>query len=159
MTDNPVDRVRGYLHTAAPDLDVVEYDVSTATAPLAAAAVGCEVGAIVKSLCFVVDGQPVVALVAGDMKADDRKLGTLFGVAKSRVKIADPETVTRVTGYSVGGVPPVAHATPVPVVIDASLQRYVTVYAAAGASNAIFAIPLSRLIELTNGQVADIVKA
>ncbi len=159
MSDNPVERVRSYLHAAAPDLVVNEYDVSTATAPLAAAAAGCEVGAIVKSLCFVIDGQPVVALVAGDMKADDRKLGALFGVSKSKVKIADPATVTRVTGYSVGGVPPVAHATPVPVVIDASLRRYAVVYAAAGASNAIFAIPLPRLIEITNGQVADIVKA
>ncbi len=159
MTAEAVDRVRAYLRTHAPDLHVVEYDVSTATAPLAAAAVGCAVGAIVKSLCFLIDSQPIVALVAGDMKADDRKLGALFGVNKSRVKIADADTVARVTGFSVGGVAPVAHTEAVPVLIDASLRRFATVYAAAGAANAIFAVPLDRLARLTGGRFEDIIKA
>ena len=159
MSPEAVNRVRAYLHTHAPDLDVVEYDVSTATAPLAAAAVGCEVGAIIKSLCFSIDGQAVVVLVAGDMKADDRKLGALFGVNKGKVRIADSDTVARVTGFSVGGVAPVAHAEDVPVLIDGTLRRYDTVYAAAGASNAIFAVPLDRLARLTGGRFEDIVKA
>lgn len=159
MSPEAVNRVRAYLHTHAPDLDVVEYDVSTATAPLAAAAVGCEVGAIIKSLCFSIDGQAVIVLVAGDMKADDRKLGALFGVNKGKVRIADSDTVARVTGFSVGGVAPVAHAEDVPVLIDGTLRRYDTVYAAAGASNAIFAVPLDRLARLTGGRFEDIVKA
>ena len=158
MPAEAVDRVRAYLHTHAPDLHVVEYDVSTATAPLAAAVVGCEVGAIIKSLCFLIDGQPVIALVAGDMKADDRKLGALFGVNKGKVRIADADTVARVTGFSVGGVAPVAHTESVPVLIDASLRRYDTVYGAAGASNAIFAVPLDRLAQLSGGRFEDIIK-
>lgn len=159
MSQVGVDRVRAYLRTHAPDLSVVEYNVSTATAPLAAAAVGCEVGAIVKSLCFVIDGRPVIALVAGDQKADDKKLGALFGVPKGKVKIADAETVGRVTGFNVGGVAPVGHVEALPVLIDATLARYTTVYAAAGAGHAIFAVPFERLVDLTRGQVADFVKS
>lgn len=158
MSRESVERVRTYLSAHAPDLDVVEYDVSTATAPLAAAAVGCQVGAIVKSLCFLIDGRPVVALIAGDMKADDRKLGALFGVAKGKVRIADATTVAHVTGYAVGGVAPVAHAQPVPVLIDDSLRRYDTVYAAGGAAHAIFGVSLARLAALSGGRFVDIAR-
>src|SRR4051812_1119341 len=118
MSLDAVDRVRAYLSVHAPELAVVEFDQSTATAPEAAAAIGCEVGAIVKSLCFLVDGQPVMALVAGDMKADDKKLAALFGVSNKRVKIANPDTVQRATGFTVGGVAPVAHLEHVLVLID-----------------------------------------
>jgi Cys-tRNA(Pro) deacylase len=158
MSHEAVERVRAYLRTHAPELEVVEFDQSTATAPLAAAAIGCDVGAIVKSLCFLVDGQPVIALVAGDMKADDKKLARLFGVSNKRVKIADPDTVERVTGFSVGGVSPVAYADHIPILIDRSLERYTMVYAAAGAAHAIFGVPLSQLIELSGGRIEDIVK-
>ncbi len=158
MSSSPVERVRATLSEVAPELRVVEFTESTATAPLAAAAVGCDVGAIVKSLCFLIDGRPVLVLVAGDQKADDRKLGALFGVNKGKVKIADAVTVERVTGFSPGGVPPVGHTTRVPVIIDQTLERYETVYAAAGSSNSIFAIPLVRLVEITGGQVEHIVK-
>lgn len=158
MSRPPVERVRGFLQSRAPDVRVVEFDASTATAPLAAAAVGCELGAIVKSLLFLVDGQPLVALVAGDKKVDDRKLARLHSVGKSRVRIADAATVRRLTGYDVGGVPPFGHATALPVVIDASLGRYATVYAAAGAPHALFAIALPRLVTLSGGEVADIIR-
>lgn len=158
MSEAAVNRVRDYLATHAPELTLMEFEASTATAPLAAAAIGCEVGAIVKSLCFVVDGQPVMALVAGDMKADDGKLAALFGVGRKRVRIADAETVQRMTGFQVGGVAPVAHNEAMPVLIDRTLGRYSVVYAAAGSDHANFAIPLTRLVELTGGRLADIVK-
>ena len=158
MSQAAVKRVYDYLATHAPELQVMEFEASTATAPLAAAAIGCEVGAIVKSLCFVVDGQPVMTLVAGDMKVDDSKLAALFGVGRKRVKIADAETVHRMTGFPVGGVSPVAHHEAMPVLIDRTLARYTTVYAAAGSAHANFAIPLPRLVTLTGGRLEDIVK-
>ncbi|MCW5853541.1 MAG: YbaK/EbsC family protein [Anaerolineae bacterium] len=158
MSQAAVKRVCDYLATHAPELQVMEFEASTATAPLAAAAIGCEVGAIVKSLCFVVDGQPVMTLVAGDMKVDDSKLAALFGVGRKRVKIADAETVHRMTGFPVGGVSPVAHHEAMPVLIDRTLARYTTVYAAAGSAHANFAIPLPRLVTLTGGRLEDIVK-
>lgn len=159
MSQAAVNRVREYLATHAPELSVMEFEASTATAPLAAAAIGCEVGAIVKSLCFVVDDQPVMVLVAGDMKVDDSKLAALFSVSRKRVRIADAATVHRVTGFPVGGVAPVAHQEVMPVLVDRTLGRYATVYAAAGSAHANFAIPLTKLLELTGGRLEDIVKS
>jgi Cys-tRNA(Pro) deacylase len=151
-----VDRVRDYLRKLGLEIQVLEAPESTATAPQAAAAAGCELGAIVKSLLFLIDGAPVLVLVAGDQKADQRKLGRLFGVGKKRVRIADAETVEQVTGYLVGGVPPVGHLTTLPVIIDQTLERFETVWAAAGAPDVIFPMDTHLLIEITAGRVEDI---
>ena len=150
----PSERVQAALDAITPGIRVVEFEVSTATAPEAAAAAGCELGAIVKSLLFLIDGQPVLVLVAGDRMADSKKLAALFGVGKKKVKLADAETVQRVTGYQVGGVPPVGHETRVSVLVDESLGRFEKVWAAAGEHNAVFPIAFSKLVEITGGQVA-----
>jgi Cys-tRNA(Pro) deacylase len=150
----PSERVQAALDAMNLSIHVVEFTASTATAPEAAAAAGCELGAIVKSLLFTIADQPVLVLVAGDRMADDKKLAERFGVGKKKVKLADAETVLRVTGYEVGGVPPVGHDTRLPTLIDESLGRFETVWAAAGAHNAVFPIAYSKLIEITNGQVA-----
>lgn len=150
----PSERVQAALDAITPGIRVVEFEISTATAPEAAAAAGCELGAIVKSLLFLIDGQPTLVLVAGDRMADSKKLAALFGVGKKKIKLADAETVRHVTGYQVGGVPPVGHETRVPVMVDKSLGRFETVWAAAGEHNAVFPIAFSKLIEITGGQVA-----
>ena len=137
-------------------IHVVEFAASTATAPEAAAAAGCELGAIVKSLLFLVDGRPTLVLVAGDRMADQKKLAARFDVGKKRVRLADAETVLRVTGYEIGGVPPVGHNSALPTLVDESLGRFETVWAAAGAHNAVFPIAFAKLIEITGGQVATI---
>jgi Cys-tRNA(Pro) deacylase len=149
----PSERVQAALDTNSPGTRVVEFEESTATAPEAAAAAGCELGAIAKSLLFLIDGQPTLVLVAGDRMADSKKLAALSGVGKKKVKLADAETVRRVTGYEVGGVPPVGHETKLPVLVDESLGRFETVWGAAGAHNAVFPIAFSRLVEITRGQV------
>ena len=137
---------------------VMTFDDSTATAPQAAEAVGTELGSIVKSLCFVVAGQPVIVLTAGDRRVDDRKLSALYGVGRKKVRIADAETTIARTGYAPGGVPPVGHRTALPVLIDESLSRFEVVYAAAGSAKAIFAVPHETLVEVTGGRVADVAK-
>lgn len=134
------------------------FESSTATAPQAADAIGTELGSIVKSLFFLVEEQPVVVLTAGDQRVDDRKLGTIFGVSRKKVRIADAETTVAVTGYSPGGVPPVGHRTQIPILIDSTLQRYDTVYAAAGAANAIFPVALDDLVRVTQGRLVDVAK-
>lgn len=159
MSQEAVERVRAYLRMHAPEVEVKAYTENTATAPLAAAAIGCEVGAIVKSLLFLIKGEPVMTLVAGDMKVDDSKLAALYGVGRKQVKIADAETAHRLTGFQVGGVAPVAHLERMPIYVDRSLARFEVVYAAAGSDYANFGIRLARLIELTGGQVVDIVKS
>jgi prolyl-tRNA editing enzyme YbaK/EbsC (Cys-tRNA(Pro) deacylase) len=157
---NPVDRVRAALTEKGLDDVVLELDDTAATAPLAAVAIGAHyniqvpVGAIVKSLVFVIDGQPVIVLGSGDRNVDQRRLGELYGVGRKKVKLADAVTAFALTGFEVGGVAPVGHMQPLPVVIDAALGRFETVWAAAGAHHAVFPIAYQRLIEITSGRVA-----
>ena len=92
-------------------IDIVVFDYSTRTAEEAAAAIGCKVGQIVKSLIFTVAGEPVVALVSGSNQLDTRKLASLHSVGRKQVERADADTVRAATGYAIGGVPPFGHAT------------------------------------------------
>ncbi len=157
---NPTDRVRAALAAKGLDDVVLELDNSAATAPLAAAAIGAHygievpVGAIVKSLVFLIDGQPVIVLGAGDRNVDQRRLAELYAVSRKRVKLADAATALAVTGFKVGGVAPVGHTQPLPVVIDEALSRFETVWAAAGAHHAVFPIKYAQLVEITSGRVA-----
>jgi prolyl-tRNA editing enzyme YbaK/EbsC (Cys-tRNA(Pro) deacylase) len=155
---DPVDRLQAALDALGLDIQVQRFDRSTGTAPEAAAAVGCELGAIVKSLCFLIDGQPVLVLVAGDRRADSKALRRIYGVSKRGVRIADPQTVEAETGFSVGGVPPLGHLRPLPTLVDRSLSRFETVYAAAGSADSIFPIPYRTLVEVTQGQVHDLAR-
>ncbi len=156
MDMRPTERVQAALDALESNIRVVEFAASTATATEAAAAAGCPLGAIVKSLLFLVDGQPVIVLAAGDRLVDQKRLGAFYGVGKKKVKLADAQTVIEMTGYEVGGVPPVGHARALPVLIDESLGRFEIVWAAAGAPNAVFPIAYTRLIEITSGRAADL---
>ena len=131
---------------------------STHTAAEAAAAVGCAVGAIVKSLVFVAVGddgarEPVLALVSGDNRAD---LDALAAVLEARVEKADAKTVKAATGYSIGGVPPLGHPAPVRTVIDRDLLRFDTVWSAAGSAYDVFPATPQQLVEWTGGELAAI---
>jgi len=149
-----IERVRAYLTQHGIDSQVVELDKSTRTAPMAAEAIGTELGSIVKSLIFVVEDKIVLALVAGDKRAALSKLARELGAGE--VRIANAEEVREKTGFAIGGVPPVGHHSPLPTVIDRSLGRFKIVYAAAGSPRAIFPIPYDQLVQLTQGKVADI---
>jgi Cys-tRNA(Pro) deacylase len=147
-------RVQLALREMGVEINVLELDASTRTAQQAADAIGTELGSIVKSLVFLADGEPVLVLVAGDRRADPEKMKALMQAR--RVMIADADQVRETTGFAIGGVPPIGHTKPLPVWIDGSLGRFETVYAAAGGPRAIFPIAYSRLVELTNGRVADL---
>ncbi len=157
---NPVDRVRAALQDKGLAEVVLELDDTAATAPLAAAAIGAHynivvpVGAIVKSLVFLIDGQPAIVLGSGDRNIDQKRLGELYGVSRKKVKLADAATAFALTGFEVGGVAPVGHLQPLPVVIDEALSRFETVWAAAGAHHAVFPITYQQLVEITSGRVA-----
>ncbi len=136
------------------------FESTTATSQQAAANIGCELGQIVKSILFIVAGQPIVVLTCGDQFVDDRKLAAYFEVGRKKVKIAKPEQCIAIYGYAPGAVPPLAYRTPnIIVLADALLQRFDTVYAAGGAHNAIFPIGVDHLIEITGATVVDVVKA
>ena len=89
--------------------------------------------------------------------ADPRSIGVRFGVGKKKVRLADAETVKNVTSYEVGGVPPLGHPIALRVLIDDSLRRFDTVWAAAGTCNAVFPIAFLQLVEITSGEVASVV--
>jgi prolyl-tRNA editing enzyme YbaK/EbsC (Cys-tRNA(Pro) deacylase) len=118
---------------------VRQLDASTRTAPEAAAAVGCELGAIVKSLVFRgrTSGEPVLVLVSGDNRADEARVEAEVGEPVGR---ADADWVREVTGYAIGGVPPVGHPAPVRTVVDQDLLRFDEVWAAAGTPRAVFPV-------------------
>ncbi len=152
----PSEKVQAALDVLEANIQVIEFGASTATARQAASAAGCELGANVKSLLFLVNENPVLVLVAGDCMADQRRQTEHFGVGKKKIRLTDPEAVRTIAGYDVSGVPPIGHDVRLPVFIDKSLERFDTVRAAAGSSNAVFPISLSRLAEISDGQIIEI---
>ena len=124
----------------------------TKTAADAAAAIGVEVGQIVKSLVFLVDGAPTMALVAGDNQLDEAKLAAAAGGAD--VARPDGDAVRAATGFPIGGVPPLGHD--LPIHVDEDLLRYDEVWAAAGTWTDVFAIAPADLVRITAGSVTDL---
>jgi Cys-tRNA(Pro) deacylase len=149
-------RVADALAAAGVEAEVRSYAESTRTAEEAAAAVGADVGQIVKSLVFLADGQPILALVSGADRLDTAKLAQLSG---ARITRADADTVRAATGYAIGGVPPVGLATPLPVYCDRNLLQYAEVWAAAGTPHTVFSVAPETLARITNAQVADLAVA
>jgi prolyl-tRNA editing enzyme YbaK/EbsC (Cys-tRNA(Pro) deacylase) len=144
-------RVQAALHELGLDAEVVELADSTRTAPEAAAAVGCELGAIVKSLVFrgASSGEAVLVLVSGDRRADEAALARALGETVER---ADADWVREVTGYAIGGVPPVGHPAPVRTLMDDGLERFDVVWAAAGTPRTVFPIAPDELARVTSAQ-------
>lgn len=153
------DHVRRVLAERAPDIEIREFDASTATSQLAAEQIGCELGQIAKSIVFWVEQQPVVVVTSGDQRVDDRKLAARFDVPRKRVRTANAEECIAITGYAPGGVPPIAHRRDdIAVFLDSSLTRYDRIFAAAGASNAIMPITVERLLALSGAAMDDFAK-
>ena len=148
--------VQAALDERGLDIQVQIHAESTATSEEAAAAAGCELGQIAKSLCFSVADQPILVIAAGDQRVDTRKIAQMYEVGRKKVKMTDAESTIAITGYAPGGVPPLGLASDIPIFIDATLGRFDLIYGAAGASNAIFPVPFDLLVEATGGQVVDI---
>ncbi|HEY5275425.1 MAG TPA: YbaK/EbsC family protein [Coriobacteriia bacterium] len=150
-----LERARSFLAAHGLEDGMVSFDDrSTKTCELAAEAVGCEVGQIVKSLVFVADERPGLALVAGDMRGDTKAIGALVG-ARS-VHFADADTVRTATGYAIGGVSPYDLPAELTVLIDESLERFDIVYTAAGTPSSMVRVPRETLFAIVHGQVARI---
>jgi Cys-tRNA(Pro) deacylase len=148
-----LNRFETWLASTDFGVTVREFPEGTRTAVDAARAVGCEVGQIVKSLVFVAGGTPVVALISGANRLDERKLAAVVGEPVAK---ADAETARAATGYSIGGVPPFGHATEVPVFMDRDLLDHAVVWAAAGRPDSVFEIPPERLRDLSGATVVDL---
>jgi len=155
ISKESVQRVISALSDFDKSLKVEVLNSSAKTAKEAASSLNCEVGAIVKSLLLRTDDSFILCLVSGDKRCSSNKIKKILN--KKDVSMADAEQVKSQTGFSIGGVSPIAHLNKNKILIDVSLSRYEHVYAAAGHPNSIFKISYKQLIKLTEGIEEDIV--
>ncbi|MDJ0894020.1 MAG: YbaK/EbsC family protein [Alphaproteobacteria bacterium] len=148
-------RVQAALDKAGIAAEVMEFPETTRTAEEAAAAIGCTVAQIAKSLVFrsAENGRPVLVIASGSNRVDEKKVTALLGEA---IEKPDAEFVRDRTGFAIGGVPPAGHREPLITFIDRDLLDLERIWAAAGTPFAVFALSPNQLVELTGGQVADL---
>ncbi len=154
LENEPVKRVRQLLLDAGYGDRVIELAETARTAQDAADAVGTELGSIVKSLVFQLGDTMVMALVAGDHQCLPGNLPRALNLDGDEAERPDADAVKRVTGFSIGGVAPIGSATALPMVIDRSLKRFDTVYAAAGHPHCIFPVSITELKRMTGGIIS-----
>ena len=135
---------------------VLEFEQSTHTSAEAAAAIGCDVAQIAKSMLYrAADGQPVLVVASGANRIDERKIATLLG---QKIVRADADYVLRHSGFPVGGVPPIGHVVRPLTILDEDLQRYPAIWAAAGSANAVFGLSPADLARLTGAVFVKVAK-
>ena len=139
-----------------PGFSVVEFDESTHTAQEAADAIGCTLAQIAKSILFrSPSGKAVLVIASGVNRVDEKKIRALLG---EKIDRASPEFVKETTGFEVGGVPPLGHASPCVVYIDEDLKAHPTLWAAGGTPNAVFEIGFDELVSRAGAVVGDVAK-
>ena len=154
LDKEPVKRAEKALKEFDNSMNVIELNTSARTALDAANSLKCEVGAIVKSLLFRTNDTFLLCLVSGDKRCSLNKLKKILD--KKDVSMANPEDVKKITGYTIGGVSPTGHLTKIKIFIDETLNRFSSIFAAAGHPNAVFEINFENLIALTSGEINEI---
>jgi Cys-tRNA(Pro) deacylase len=154
LSKEPVKRVKEFIKKFDSELKILVLDTTARTAKDAARSLKCDVGAIVKSLLFKVDNNFLICLVAGDKRCSINKLKKIL--KKKDVSMASAEEVKANTGFSIGGVSPIAHITKLNILIDKSLNRFSYIFGAAGHPNCVFRISYNQLIVMTNGSEQEI---
>ena len=156
LDKEPVKRVQKILSGFNSDLNVIVLSNSARTALDAASSLNCEVGAIIKSLLFKSEKGFFLCLVAGDRKASLNKLKKFFNLKD--LSMAAAEDVKNTTGFTIGGVSPIGHVSKIDILIDSSLKRYNSLFAAAGHPNCVFKINFEDLQKITDGSIKDIIE-
>ena len=154
LNKEPVRRVEQILKKFNLKQSLIILETSARTANDAATALGCNVGAIVKSLLFKIGNKFCLCLVSGDKRCSLNKLKKKLG--EKDVSMANPDEVKQITGYTIGGVSPIGHLVDTKVYMDKHLERFLKVFAAAGHPNAVFGITFFELKKLTNSEVDDL---
>tara|TARA_B100001123_G_C15133291_1_gene956278 strand:+ start:480 stop:962 length:483 start_codon:yes stop_codon:yes gene_type:complete len=154
LNKESVKRVQEFIQKFDKDLNVLVLNTTARTANDAANSLKCEVGAIVKSLLFRAEESFLICLIAGDRRCSLNKLKKIL--EKKDVSMATADQVKENTGFSIGGVAPVAHAKNLKILVDKSLNRFDHVYAAAGHPNCVFKISYKKLIDITKGSEKEI---
>ena len=148
------ERVKQALLAAGSTVQIVELTGAATTAALAAEVLGVQVGQIANSLVFLADSAPFMVLTSGANRVDMGKVAAVLGATK--VGRADPDAVRAATGFAIGGVSPLAHATAIPVLVDQDLEQYDVIWAAAGTPHTVFATTYADLVRLSGGRPADV---
>ena len=156
LDKEPVKRVEKFLKGFDQSLEVIVLENSGRTAKDAAIALGCDVGAIVKSLLFKIGDNFILCLVAGDKRCSLNKLKEIKD--EKDISMASPGEVKTQTGYTIGGVSPISHLEKIEIIIDNSLKRFNELFAAAGHPNCVFKINFKDIQKITNGKVEDIIE-
>ena len=156
LDKEPVKRVNDFLNKFNSDLSIIILDTSAKTALEAAETLGCDVGAIVKSLIFRTENFFLLCLVAGDKRVSLFKIKKILNIKDA--SMASAEEVKTVTGFTIGGVAPIGHLNNLDVFIDNSLERFDHLYAAAGHPNCVFKISFKDLQKITNGSIKEIIE-
>src|SRR5215208_7672113 len=148
-------KIQAQIKSLGYDYTVIEHAESTRTAQEAADRAGCELGQIVKSLIFKgkESGKPLLVLTSGANRVDEKRIGEYAGESIGR---ADADFVRSVTGFAIGGIPPVGHPQEIESYLDEDFFQYETIWAAAGNPNAIFALPTEALQKITNAKVVRV---
>mgnify|MGYP002023860199 FL=1 len=154
LNNKPVKRVQKFIKKFNPKLEVIVLDTGARTAIDAANSLQCEVGAIVKSLLFKADNDFLICLIAGDRRCSLNKLKKIL--QRKDVSMANADEVKEKTGFSIGGVAPIAHTLKLNTLVDKSLSRFSQVFAAAGHPNCVFKIAYNELIKISNGSEKEI---
>ena len=154
LTKEPVKRVEKFLKDYDANLKVISLDTSARTAKEAANSLKSHVGAIVKSLLLKAGENFILCLVSGDKRCSLKILKKILD--EKDVSMANPDDVKKITGYTIGGVSPVGHLSTVKIYVDTNLERFTTVFAAAGHPNCVFKIQFNQLVKLTSGEIKEI---
>ena len=154
LNKEPVKRVENILKEFDQSLNIIVLETSARTADEAASSLGCEVGAIVKSLLFKTENSFTLCLVAGDKRASLNRIKKSLKI--NDASMASAEDVKDITGYTIGGVSPVGHLKKIEILIDKSLSRFNSLFAAAGHPNCVFKIDFTNLQKITNGHIEEI---
>ena len=154
LNKDPVKRAEKAIQAFDPKLKIICLEQTARTAQDAATALGCNVGAIVKSLLFKTEDNFILCLISGDKRCSLNKLKNIFNIKD--VSMAHPDEVKKITGYTIGGVSPIGHLNKLKIYIDNNLERFTTIFAAAGHPNCVFKIDFKQLTILTNGEKKDI---
>ena len=154
LNKESVKKVQDVIKKFDPKFQIIVLDSTARTAKDAADSLKCEVGAIVKSLLFKANEDFLICLVSGDRRCSLNKLKKIL--EKKNVSMANADEVKTITGFSIGGVSPVAHVKKLPILIDKSLNRFEYLFAAAGHPNCVFKITYKQLIEITKASEKEI---
>tara|TARA_B100001109_G_C18682200_1_gene389240 strand:- start:226 stop:705 length:480 start_codon:yes stop_codon:yes gene_type:complete len=154
LNKEPVKRVEKYLREFDQSQKVIILNSSARTASEAASSLGCEIGAIVKSLLFKTENNFTLCLIAGDKKASLNKIKKVLNIKDASMAAA--EDVKNITGFTIGGVSPIGHLNKIDIFIDNSLERFNYLYAAAGHPNCVFKIKFIDLQKITDGSIEEL---